>query len=74
MKRLNLILAITLPLLFASFSYADERHEISFPDLPGYKNPKMRTCTRTRFFSDGLVWPTIRVDEAWRQGFRRTCH
>jgi 3',5'-nucleoside bisphosphate phosphatase len=46
---------------------ADVRHEIQFPDVPGY-----RTCAcdfhMHTVFSDGLVWPTVRVAEAWRLG------
>lgn len=67
MKRLNLILTVAAILLLGRFSYAAERHEIAFPDLPGYKTLKCDLHMHT-VFSDGLVWPTVRVDEAWRQG------
>lgn len=46
---------------------ADARHEIQFPDLPGYQTLKCDFHTHT-VFSDGLVWPSVRVGEAWRQG------
>jgi hypothetical protein len=46
---------------------ADARHEIQFPDLPGYQTLKCDLHTHT-VFSDGLVWPSVRVAEAWRQG------
>ena len=43
------------------------RREIQFPDLPDYKTLKCDLHMHT-VFSDGNVWPTVRVDEAWRQG------
>lgn len=47
---------------------ADPRHEIAFPDIPGYQTLKCDFHTHT-MFSDGEVWPTVRVEEAWREGF-----
>ncbi|MFH1604710.1 MAG: PHP domain-containing protein, partial [Pseudomonadota bacterium] len=46
---------------------AQVRHEIQFPDLPGYQTLKCDLHTHT-VFSDGLVWPDVRVYEAWREG------
>lgn len=46
---------------------ADERREICFPDIPGYVTLKCDFHTHT-VFSDGNVWPTVRVNEAWREG------
>lgn len=46
---------------------AQVRREIRFPDLPGYQTLKADLHTHT-VFSDGRVWPTVRVDEAWREG------
>lgn len=46
---------------------ADARREIQFPDLPGARTLKCDFHMHT-VFSDGLVWPTVRVEEAWRQG------
>lgn len=46
---------------------AEVRHEIHFPDLPGYQTVKCDLHMHT-VFSDGLVWPTVRVAETWRQG------
>lgn len=43
------------------------RNEIRFPDLPGYVTLKCDFHMHT-VFSDGNVWPTVRVDEAWREG------
>ena len=50
-----------------SLARADVRREIAFPDLPGYQTLKCDFHMHT-VFSDGRVWPTVRVDEAWRLG------
>jgi hypothetical protein len=71
MKKL---LSVSLPvlLLFVVSAFppavaADVRHEIQFPDLPGHRTVKCDLHTHT-VFSDGNVWPPVRVAEAWRQG------
>lgn len=47
---------------------AAERPSIPyFPDVPGYRTLVCDFHTHT-VFSDGLVWPTVRIDEAWREG------
>jgi len=43
------------------------RTELNIPDIPGYMTLKCDFHMHT-VFSDGLVWPTVRVAEAWRQG------
>jgi hypothetical protein len=43
------------------------RTPIQFPDLPEYLTLKCDFHTHT-VFSDGLVWPTVRSEEAWREG------
>jgi hypothetical protein len=43
------------------------RQEILIPDLPGYLTLKCDFHMHT-VFSDGVVWPTTRVDEAWEDG------
>ena len=53
--------------LTANVAAADTRREIQFPDIPGYKTIVADFHTHT-VFSDGLVWPTVRMDEAWREG------
>ena len=53
--------------ILVSAAHAQVRHEIAFPDLPGYRTLKCDLHLHT-VFSDGLVWPTVRVDEAWRLG------
>jgi len=40
---------------------------IRFPDVPGYKTLTCDLHMHT-VFSDGAVWPIIRVDEAMRDG------
>ena len=47
--------------------HAQTRHEIDIPDLKGYQTLKCDFHIHT-VFSDGLVWPTVRIDEAYREG------
>jgi hypothetical protein len=66
--RLKVIYLVVITcLLLAPFATADVRHKINIPDVLGYKTLKCDLHTHT-VFSDGLVWPTVRVDEAWREG------
>lgn len=44
------------------------RTEMNIPDIPGYHTLKCDFHTHT-VFSDGNVWPTVRVDEAWALGY-----
>ena len=71
MKKLVLASLVVLTLvLLAALSAAlaaDVRHEIQFPDPPGYQTLKCDLHMHT-VFSDGSVWPPVRVEEAWRQG------
>jgi hypothetical protein len=62
-KFLLLLLAVclTLPLL------AQGRGKIAIPDLNGYVTMKCDFHIHT-VFSDGSVFPTVRVDEAYREG------
>ncbi len=43
------------------------RTELTFPNLPDYLTLKCDFHMHT-VFSDGNVWPTVRADEAWRDG------
>jgi len=43
------------------------RREILIPDIPGFKTLKCDFHLHT-VFSDGVVWPTVRVSEAWENG------
>lgn len=45
----------------------DSSRKIEFPDVEGFKTLKCDFHIHT-VFSDGLVWPTIRIDEAVRDG------
>ncbi|MDF1571568.1 MAG: PHP domain-containing protein [Bacteroidales bacterium] len=61
-----------LLLLFIAFSHlavlhSQERPIINIPDLPGYQTLVCDFHLHT-VFSDGKVWPTVRVDEALREG------
>jgi len=64
MKRL-----IIIALLLASVNYLTEaqRKTVHLPDLPGYVTLKCDFHLHT-VFSDGNVWPTVRIDEALRDG------
>ena len=46
---------------------ANVRTEISIPGFNGYQTLKCDFHTHT-VFSDGYVWPTMRVEEAWQEG------
>jgi 3',5'-nucleoside bisphosphate phosphatase len=43
------------------------RKEILIPDILGYRTLKCDFHMHT-IFSDGIVWPVYRVDEAWEEG------
>ncbi len=67
-KNAVLTCIVTLILLpWARLAAQEVRHEIRFPNLPGLQTLKCDLHMHT-VFSDGNVWPTVRVDEAWRQG------
>lgn len=59
--------------IFSLSSKAQEsRKEINFPDIDGYKVVKCDFHSHT-VFSDGLVWPSLRVTEAWQDGLDLIC-
>ena len=62
-KNILLLLAVclTLPL------FAQVRGKINIPNLNGYVTLKCDFHIHT-VFSDGNVWPTVRIDEAFREG------
>lgn len=68
MTRIFLVLAF-----FCGTTFAQQPHShligrpISFPDIPGYKTLKCDFHQHT-VFSDGSVWPDIRVQEALMDG------
>ena len=63
-------IAFALFLILINYSLSAQtraRTEINIPDIMDYKTLKCDFHMHT-VFSDGLVWPSIRPEEAWRQG------
>ncbi len=67
MKIAALCALVIIVMAFAMPAGAQSRREIKIPDVPGYRVLKFDLHMHT-VFSDGKVWPTIRVQEAWREG------
>jgi 3',5'-nucleoside bisphosphate phosphatase len=68
MKRKILLLAlITFVIHTNGYSQNVSRKIINIPDIEGYKTLKCDFHMHT-VFSDGGVWPTVRVEEAWAEG------
>ena len=64
------ILRIALLTVIASayvHAQVETRDPLPVPDIPGYRTLKGDFHLHT-VFSDGNVWPTVRVMEAWRDG------
>lgn len=62
--------ALSLTFLICSFSTYTQnlyRTEIKIPDIRGYKTLKCDLHIHTAY-SDGEVWPSLRVKEAWCEG------
>jgi len=55
-----------------TFSQESTRKELIFPDILGLKTLKCDFHSHT-VFSDGLVWPTVRITEAWADGLDLIC-
>ena len=67
-KKLRITLTVLILVsLLSPLAAAAVRRELNFPDILGYQTLKCDLHMHT-VFSDGLVWPTVRVDEAWREG------
>ncbi len=64
MKKLLIISLLLISITLFSFG---QRKIVNLPDLPGYVTLKCDFHMHT-VFSDGNVWPTVRVDEAVRDG------
>lgn len=60
-------LTLAMVAALAVSGWAQTRREIKIPDVPGYQILKFDLHMHT-VFSDGKVWPTVRVQEAWREG------
>lgn len=64
----HIVIGHLLVFLFQSYAAPPiTRTEIRMPDLPGYVTLKCDLHLHT-VFSDGEVWPPVRVVEAWRDG------
>ena len=64
MKRLIIIVLLATTLLS---TITGQKKIVNLPDLPGYVTLKCEFHMHS-VFSDGSVWPTIRIDEAIRDG------
>ena len=62
-----ILLTFVISFSFAENCSAAARQEVKIPDIPGYRTLKCDFHMHT-IFSDGQVWPTVRVEEAWREG------
>ena len=61
------IFAVSAILLSCVLATGQVRNEIDIPDLEGYLTLKCDFHIHT-VFSDGTVWPTVRVQEAYKEG------
>lgn len=66
-KGLSVLLLCFYILLSPGIMAQQVRKEIRIPDILGYQTLKCDFHVKT-VFSDGQVWPTVRVEEAWREG------
>jgi len=66
-NKLKTIAALLLLFSFVLTAFTQSRKEISIPDIKGFKTLKCDFHMHT-VFSDGAVWPDIRIDEAWLEG------
>ncbi|MCK9407581.1 MAG: Sb-PDE family phosphodiesterase [Bacteriovoracaceae bacterium] len=69
MKKFIIVSSFILLVSFRSDAHDHYKHQrtISFPDIPGYTTLKVDLHQHT-VFSDGDVWPNIRVEEALKDG------
>ena len=66
MRNIYILLVVTF-FLASEIITAQSRNIINIPDFSGYKTLKCDFHMHT-VFSDGTVWPTVRVEEAWSEG------
>jgi hypothetical protein len=66
MRRLRLLVILVLTGTIAA-AQAPVRQALPVPDLAGFKTLKADFHLHT-VFSDGNVWPTVHVQDAWRDG------
>ncbi len=72
MKKLTTVVrviscALLFFLILPLIGPAQTREPLPVPDIPGYRTLKCDFHMHT-VFSDGEVWPTTRIMEAWRHG------
>ena len=65
-KQIGLLLLSSF-ILLSNIQSQDNDRKISFPDIPGYKTLICDFHTHS-VFSDGSVWPNIRIQEAVKDG------
>ncbi|MHB9142478.1 MAG: Sb-PDE family phosphodiesterase [Paludibacter sp.] len=63
----NAIVIVVFLTFYVLDLQTQSRKEIDIPNIPGYVTLKCDFHVQT-IFSDGEVWPTVRVNEAWEQG------
>ncbi|MGD8781522.1 MAG: Sb-PDE family phosphodiesterase [Ignavibacteria bacterium] len=63
MKKLLPLFILLIPFISNAHGNLDEQRKIIFPNIPGYVTMKCDLHQHT-VFSDGHVWPTVRVWEA----------
>jgi hypothetical protein len=62
------VLLMSMPVnMLVEDCLAAARREVKIPDIAGYRTLKCDFHTHT-VFSDGRVWPTVQVEEAWLEG------
>ena len=61
------LIFILLVVFVFHFGNAQSRQVINLPNIEGYQTLKCDFHMHT-VFSDGMVWPTVRVEEAWKEG------
>ncbi|MBN2635985.1 MAG: hypothetical protein JXR61_06925 [Prolixibacteraceae bacterium] len=65
--QLNKILVLLILVILMQPTSGQSRKIIHIPNIPGYQTLKCDFHVHT-VFSDGTVWPTVRVEEAWEEG------
>src|SRR5688572_27288971 len=65
--RLAVLAALCISIAQAHEPITRARTPVNIPDVPGYVTLKCDFHIHT-IFSDGYVWPTVRAEEAWREG------
>jgi 3',5'-nucleoside bisphosphate phosphatase len=66
MKKHAILLLLSLFILLLP-SFSQKAKKFTIPDIPGYLTLKGDFHMHT-VYSDGLVWPTVRIDEAVNEG------